>query len=52
MACLPDAKRRTGAAVRGKDAAILDSIRSSKDLPGDTEAKLKTTVESYAKSFQ
>jgi F-type H+-transporting ATPase subunit alpha len=37
--------------LRGKHADILDSIRTSKDLPAETEAKLKGVVESFAKSF-
>jgi F-type H+-transporting ATPase subunit alpha len=37
--------------LRGKHAGILESIRASKDLPGDTEAKLKDVVQSFAKSF-
>src|ERR1700712_2855928 len=39
------------ATLRGKGADILESIRASKDLPGDTEAKLKDLVVSYAKNF-
>jgi F-type H+/Na+-transporting ATPase subunit alpha len=39
------------AQLRGRHADILDSIRSTKDLPGETEAKLKGVVEAFAKSF-
>jgi F-type H+-transporting ATPase subunit alpha len=39
------------AALRAKSPDVLDSIRTSKDLSSDTEAKLKSTVESFAKSF-
>ena len=39
------------ALMRGKHADILESIRASRDLPGDVEAKLKDAVVSYAKSF-
>jgi F-type H+-transporting ATPase subunit alpha len=37
--------------LRGKHAEVLDSIRTSRDLPGETEAKLKSVVEGFAKSF-
>jgi F-type H+-transporting ATPase subunit alpha len=37
--------------LRGKHAEILDSVRASKDLPAETEAKLKGVVEAFAKSF-
>jgi F-type H+-transporting ATPase subunit alpha len=37
--------------LRGKHADILDSIRTSRDLPGDTEARLKDVVANFAKSF-
>ncbi len=37
--------------LRGKHADILDAVRSSKDLSGDTEGKLKGVVEGFAKSF-
>jgi F-type H+/Na+-transporting ATPase subunit alpha len=37
--------------IRGKHADILDSIRTSRDLPDDTAAKLKSAVEGFAKSF-
>jgi F-type H+-transporting ATPase subunit alpha len=37
--------------LRGKNADILDAIRSSRDLASDTEAKLKDVVVSFAKSF-
>jgi F-type H+-transporting ATPase subunit alpha len=39
------------AQLRGRHADILDSIRSTKDLPSETEAKLKGVVEAFAKSF-
>jgi F-type H+-transporting ATPase subunit alpha len=39
------------AQLRGKGADILESIRTSKDLPSDVEAKLKDLVVSFAKSF-
>ncbi len=39
------------AALRGKHGEILESIRSSKDLSTETEAKLKGVVEGFAKSF-
>jgi F-type H+-transporting ATPase subunit alpha len=39
------------AQLRGRHADILDSIRSTKDLPGETETKLKGVVEAFAKSF-
>ncbi len=39
------------ASLRGSNAAILDDIRSTKDLSKDTEAKLKGVVESVAKQF-
>ncbi|NNM74622.1 F0F1 ATP synthase subunit alpha [Enterovirga aerilata] len=39
------------ATLRGKHAEILDSIRTSKDLTSETEAKLKSVVEAFAKSF-
>jgi F-type H+-transporting ATPase subunit alpha len=39
------------AQLRGRHVDILDSIRSTKDLPGETEAKLKGVVEAFAKSF-
>ncbi|ODT30163.1 MAG: F0F1 ATP synthase subunit alpha [Hyphomicrobium sp. SCN 65-11] len=38
-------------ALRGPNAAILDDIRSTKDLSKDTETKLKGVVESVAKQF-
>jgi len=38
-------------AMRGKHAEVLDSIRTSRDLPAETEAKLKSAVEGFAKSF-
>jgi F-type H+-transporting ATPase subunit alpha len=37
--------------LRGKHAEILDAIRTSKDLSAETEAKLKSVVEGFAKSF-
>ena len=37
--------------MRGKHADLLDAIRTSRDLSGDSEAKLKSAVEGYAKSF-
>jgi F-type H+/Na+-transporting ATPase subunit alpha len=39
------------ATLRGKHMEILDSIRTSRDLSADTEAKLKDVVVSYSKSF-
>ena len=39
------------ASLRSKHADILESIRSSNDLPGDVEAKLKSAVEGFASSF-
>jgi F-type H+-transporting ATPase subunit alpha len=38
-------------AMRSKNPAILEAIRSSGDLPSDVEAKLKTAVEAYSASF-
>ncbi len=37
--------------LRGKESAILESIRTSRDLSDDTAAKLKAVVENYAKTF-
>jgi F-type H+/Na+-transporting ATPase subunit alpha len=37
--------------LRGKHADILESIRASKDLSSDSEAKLKDVVQNFAKSF-
>jgi F-type H+/Na+-transporting ATPase subunit alpha len=37
--------------IRSKHADILDTIRSSNDLSDDVAAKLKSAVESFAKSF-
>jgi len=37
--------------IRSKSPDILESIRTSKDLSDDTAAKLKSAVESFAKSF-
>ena len=39
------------ASLRSKHAEILESIRSSNDLPGDVEAKLKSAVEAFSASF-
>src|SRR5687767_13860815 len=39
------------ALLRGRHSEVLDSIRSSKDLTSETEAKLKDVVANYAKSF-
>ncbi len=39
------------ASLRGSNAAILDDIRSTKDLSKDTEAKLKGVVEQVVKQF-
>ncbi len=39
------------ASLRGSNAAILDDIRSTKDLSKDTEAKLKGVVEQVIKQF-
>ena len=39
------------ALLRSQHSDILESIRSTKDLPGETEAKLKSVVETFAKSF-
>jgi F-type H+-transporting ATPase subunit alpha len=39
------------ALLRSQHADILESIRSTKDLPAETEAKLKSVVETFAKSF-
>src|SRR5580698_205398 len=38
-------------AMRSKNPAILEAIRSSSDLASDVEAKLKTAVEAYAGTF-
>jgi hypothetical protein len=38
-------------AMRSKNPAILDAIRSSGDLTSDVESKLKTAVEAYSASF-
>ena len=38
-------------ALRTKSPEILEAIRASKDLASDVEAKLKSVVESVAKSF-
>src|SRR5579875_3218812 len=37
--------------LRGKNVDILNAIRDSRDLSDDTAAKLKSTVEGFAKSF-
>jgi len=37
--------------VRSRSPEILESIRTSRDLPDDTGAKLKSAVESFTKSF-
>jgi F-type H+-transporting ATPase subunit alpha len=37
--------------MRGKHADILEAIRASNDLTSDSEAKLKSAVDSYAASF-
>jgi F-type H+-transporting ATPase subunit alpha len=37
--------------LRSKNADILESIRTSRDLSDETAAKLKGVVESFAKSF-
>ena len=39
------------AVLRAQHPDLLDTIRSTKDLPSDAEAKLKSAVESFAKSF-
>jgi F-type H+-transporting ATPase subunit alpha len=37
--------------LRGRHSEILESVRASKDLSADTEAKLKDVVATFAKSF-
>jgi F-type H+/Na+-transporting ATPase subunit alpha len=37
--------------LRAKHMAVLDGIRTSKDLPDDLAAKLKAVVDTYAKTF-
>ncbi|MBV8924853.1 MAG: F0F1 ATP synthase subunit alpha, partial [Bradyrhizobium sp.] len=37
--------------LRGKHADLLNAIRDSRDLSDDSAAKLKSTVEGFAKSF-
>jgi F-type H+/Na+-transporting ATPase subunit alpha len=37
--------------VRTKHADILDAVRSSKDLTDETAGKLKSAVQTFAKSF-
>ncbi len=39
------------AVLRSQHADLLDAIRSSKDLSDDSAAKLKSVVETFAKSF-
>jgi F-type H+-transporting ATPase subunit alpha len=39
------------AAVRSRNPEILESIRTSRDLSDETAGKLKSAVESFAKSF-
>ncbi len=39
------------AALRSKNADLLESVRSSKDLSAADEAKLKSAVEAFASSF-
>src|SRR6195952_778009 len=39
------------AQLRGRHADMLDSLRSTTALRGETEAKLKGVVEAFAKSF-
>jgi F-type H+/Na+-transporting ATPase subunit alpha len=39
------------AALRSKSADVLETIRSSRDLSGDTEGKLKAAIEAYAANF-
>ncbi len=53
---LPVAKVRsfeTGllSAVRSRAPEVMDTIRTSKDLSSDTEAKLKDAVQTFAKTF-
>jgi F-type H+-transporting ATPase subunit alpha len=37
--------------LRGKHVEILDAIRTSRDLSDETQGKLKSVVETFAKSF-
>jgi F-type H+-transporting ATPase subunit alpha len=37
--------------VRTKNADILDDVRKTSDLSSDTEKKLKSVVDAYAKTF-
>jgi F-type H+-transporting ATPase subunit alpha len=37
--------------IRARHGEILDAIRTSRDLTDETAAKLKSAVESFAKSF-
>jgi F-type H+-transporting ATPase subunit alpha len=37
--------------LRGKNVEILNAIRDSRDLSDDTAGKLKSVVESFAKTF-
>jgi F-type H+-transporting ATPase subunit alpha len=37
--------------LRGKHKDVLDTIRTSKQLAPDTEAKLKAVLDEFAKSF-
>jgi F-type H+-transporting ATPase subunit alpha len=39
------------ASIRSKNADLLYAIRSSKDLPSDSEAKLKSAVDAFSASF-
>ncbi|MET0605023.1 MAG: F0F1 ATP synthase subunit alpha [Beijerinckiaceae bacterium] len=39
------------AQLRGRNSDILESIRATRDLTSDTEAKLKEAVSAYSKSF-
>jgi F-type H+/Na+-transporting ATPase subunit alpha len=39
------------AAIRSRNPDILESIRTSRDLSDETAGKLKSAVESFAKSF-
>ena len=37
--------------LRGKHADVLNAIRDTRDLSDETAGKLKSVVESYAKTF-
>jgi F-type H+-transporting ATPase subunit alpha len=37
--------------VRNKNADIMEDIRKTSDLSADTEKKLKSVVDGYAKTF-